>query len=68
VIGSHCWNDLFVNDVNLVAGVGVTNYSGVRVCNLNDRGEVLWTVADPATFEWSLYLSTPVPKPVRRLE
>ncbi|MEP0767006.1 MAG: hypothetical protein HRF45_10765, partial [Fimbriimonadia bacterium] len=60
---SRCWNDLFVNDVNLIAGVGVTNYSGVQVCDLNDGGEVLWTVADPATFEWSLYLSTPVPKP-----
>ncbi|MEP0766515.1 MAG: PEP-CTERM sorting domain-containing protein, partial [Fimbriimonadia bacterium] len=59
----RCWNDLFVNDVNLIAGVGVTNYSGVQVCDLNDRGDVLWTVADPTTLKWSLYLSSPIPEP-----
>ncbi|MEP0766896.1 MAG: hypothetical protein HRF45_10205, partial [Fimbriimonadia bacterium] len=58
----RCWNDLFVNDVNLIAGVGVTNYSGVQVCDLNDRGDVLWTFEDRSTGKYSLYLSSPVPE------
>ncbi|MEP0766490.1 MAG: hypothetical protein HRF45_08135 [Fimbriimonadia bacterium] len=64
-VGSQGSRSLFVNDYDLTAGIGLTQGTawGVQVCDLNDRGDVLWTVADPTTLKWSLYLSSPVPEP-----
>lgn len=64
-VGSQGSRSLFVNDYDLTAGIGLTQGTawGVQVGDLNDRGEVLWTVADPTTLKWSLYLSSPIPEP-----